>query len=136
MDNSGVKTLVGLQIGAAMPQSLLIPTGGPVDLSGMTAISLEAEFKYGSGGATVVAVVVTSFDGGTTWRNVARFDFATSSRVAHCNLEGLLSKGITTYSDLGAEGVYDGILGDRLAVLLTTAGVYSNTTIAIRVSAR
>lgn len=136
MDNSGAKTLAALQIAAAMPQSLLVPTGGPVDLSGMTAISLEAEFKYGAGGGTVVAIVVTSFDGGTTWRHVARFDFAQASRVAHCNLEGLLSKGITTYADLVAEGVYDGILGDRLAVLLTTTGTYTNSTLAVRVSAR
>jgi hypothetical protein len=46
----------------------------------------------------------------TTWRDIARVDLATTSFVKHCNLEGLLSKGITSYADLGSEGVYDGVL--------------------------
>src|SRR5882724_2354144 len=137
MNNPGVQTLAALQISAAMPQSLLELSSGTADLSGMTAITIDADFKYGSGGSTVVAIVVTSFDGGTTWRHVARFDFATASRVAQCNLEGLLSKGVVSYADLAAEGVNDGILGDRLALLLTTTGVYAGSTVlSVRASVR
>jgi hypothetical protein len=136
MDNPGVQTLCGLQLGTAMVQSLLEPSGGPADLSGMTAVTLDFDFKYGSGSGTASAIVVTSFDGGTTWRHIARADFATASRVVECNLEGLLSKGITNYADLAAEGVNDGVLGNMLALLLTTTGTYSATTLAVRASVR
>ncbi len=92
--------------------------------------------KYGSGSGTAIAIIATSFDGGTSWRHIARFDFATQSRIAHCNLEGLLSKNITTYADLAAEGVNDGIFGDRLALYIATTGTYSGTTLTVRASVR
>lgn len=136
MDNPGVQTLCALQIGNAQQQSLLAPEDGPADLSGMTAVTLDFDFKFGAGSGTVVAIVVTSFDGGTTWRHIARADFANAPRVAQCNLEGLLSKAMTTYADLNAEGVNDGILGSMLALLLTTTGSYTNTTLAVRASVR
>lgn len=136
MNNPGVQTLAAVQIGNAQSQALLIPSEGAADLSGMTAVTLDADFKYGSGSGTAVAIVVTSFDGGTTWRHIARFDFANASRVAQCNLEGLLSKAVGGYADLSAEGVNDGILGDRLALLLTTTGTYTGTTLAVRASVR
>ena len=50
------------------------------DLDGMNAVTLVASLAYGSGGTTCVATVQTSFDGGTTWLDVARFDFATRRR--------------------------------------------------------
>jgi hypothetical protein len=103
----------------------------------MTAVTLDFDFKYGSGGSTVSVIVATSFDGGTTWRHIARVDFTTASAVKQCNLEGLLSKGITAYADLASEGVNDGVLGDMLAVLLTTTGTYAGgTTLAVRASVR
>lgn len=136
MDNPGVKVLAALQIAAPMPQSLLVPEDGPADLSGMTAVTLDFDFKYGSGNGTVVAIVATSFDDGSTWRHIARVDFGNASRSAQCNLEGLLSKGITNYADLGAEGVYDGVLGDQLALLLTVTGNYANSTLSVRASVR
>lgn len=133
MNNPGVFPLAALQITAAMPKSLLTPITG---LSGMTAVTLDFNFLYGAGGSTVSAIVATSLDGGTNWRQIARVDFTTSSAVKQCNLEGLLSKGITVYADLAAEGVNDGILGDQLAAIITTTGVYSGTTLAIRASVR
>lgn len=136
MDNPGVQTLCALQLTAAMPQSLLEPTSGPADLSGMTAITLDFDFKFGSGSGTASAIVVTSFDGGTTWRHIARADFANVSRVAQCNLEGLLSKAMATYSDLASEGVNDGVLGSQLALLLTTTGAYVGTTLSVLASVR
>lgn len=137
MDNPGIQTLCALQISAPTPQSLLAPEDGPADLSGMTAVTLDFDFKFGSGSGTVVAIVVTSFDGGTTWRHIARADFANASRVAQCNLEGLLSKAMGTYADLAAEGVNDGVLGSALALLLTTTGAYAgSTSLAVRASVR
>jgi hypothetical protein len=134
MDNAGVYTLAALPIGSAMPASLLTPIAG---LDGMTAVSLDVDFKVGGAGSTVNVIVVTSFDGGTNWRHIARFDFTTSSAVKQCNLEGLLSKAIAAYSDLASEGVNDGVLGNMLAAIVTTTGAYSTgTTLSVRASVR
>lgn len=134
MDNAGVYTIAALQIGAAQPQSLLTPT---TDLDGMTAVTLDVDFEYGSGGSTVSVIVATSFDGGTNWRHIARFDFTTATAKKQCNLEGLLSKGVTAYQDLATEGVNDGILGNMLAAIVTTIGTYANgTTLSVRASVR
>jgi len=133
MDNPGVFILAALQISAAKPQALLTPI---TDLDGMSAVSLEANFQYGSGGATFSAIVATSFDGGTTWRHVARFDFTTAAAVKTANLNGLKSNAVTAYADLGAEGVNDGLLGDRLAAYIVSTGTYVNTSFSLRASVR
>lgn len=134
MDNPGTFQLAGLTLGQPMAQSLLTPI---VDLDGMTAVTLDVDFRYQAGGSTASSIVVTSLDGGTTWRHIARFDFTNVSAVKQCNLEGLLSKAVTAYADLSSEGVNDGILGDQLAVIVTTTGVYSGgTTLSVRASVR
>lgn len=135
MDNPGVYTLAALQITAAKSASLLTPTPG---LDGMSAVSLEATFAYGgSGGTSAVAQIVTSYDGGTTWRTIARFDFATASAIKTANISGLTPKGAATYADLGAEGVSDGLLGNMLAVIVTSTGTYgAGTLLSVRASVR
>jgi hypothetical protein len=135
MDNAGVFTLAAEQLGAAVTSKELTAI---TDLDGMTAVSLIAEFAYGSAttGATAIVKVQTSFDGGTAWYDVARFDFAVASVVKKCNLEGLLSLAVGAYAALSAEGVNDGLLGDRLRVVLTTTDTYSNTTLSVRASVR
>jgi hypothetical protein len=49
---------------------------------------LQANFTFGSGGATVSAFVQTSFDGGETWPDAANFSFTTASAIAIFNLSG------------------------------------------------
>lgn len=132
MDNAGIYTLAAQQVSAAMPQKLLTPI---IDLDGMTACSLEANFQYGSGGATCSAIVATTFDG-TSWREIARFDFLTASAVKVANLNGLLSKAVAPYSDLASEGVNDGLLGNQLAVFVVSTGTYVNTNLSVRASVR
>jgi hypothetical protein len=133
MNNAEVYTLAAVQLAAAMPLSLLTPI---TNLGGMTAVTLDVDFQYGSGSGTASVIVVTSFDGGTTFRHIARFDFTTASVAKQCNLEGLLSMGVTVYADLLSEGVNDGALGDQLAAIITTTGTYSGTTLAVRASVR
>lgn len=133
MDNPGVYVLAALQISAALPQSLLTPID---DLDGMSAGSLVVKFGYGSGSGTASVIIVTSFDGGASLFHVARFDFANADAVKTANLSGLVSKGVTAYADLASEGVNDGLLGNMLAVLLTTTGSYANTTLSVRASVR
>lgn len=133
MNNSGIFTLAALQVGAAQ-NALLTPIE---DLDGMTAVSLEASFQYGSAGTTFAAIVMTSFDDGVNWRHVARFDFTTASAVKTANLSGLKSNAIAAYVDLASEGVNDGLLGDRLAVRIISTGTYAgSTTFSLRASVR
>jgi hypothetical protein len=133
MDNPGVYTLSLMQIGAAK-SSLL--TAIP-NLSGMSAVTLEASFVYGAGGTTCSAIVVTSFDGGTTWFQIARFDFTTANGTKVANLSGLLSKAVGACPDLASEGVNDGVLGDQLAALIVSTGNYTGQTyMNVRASVR
>lgn len=132
MNNAGVIVLCDMQIIGAKSGALLTPIAG---LAGMSALTLEANFQFGSGSGTVIAVVATSFDN-TNWRHIARFDFANIARAAVANLNGLSSKAVASYADLSAEGVNDGMLADRLAVLLTSTGSYTNTTLSIRAAVR
>lgn len=132
MDDAGVYQLAALPIAAAASQKILTPITG---LEGMTSVSIEASLLYGSGGSTVTAIVATSFDG-VTWRHIARFDFATAAATKLANIQAAAAKGITVYADLNSEGVNDGMLGDQLAVLVTSTGTYSNTTLSVRASAR
>lgn len=134
MDNAGVFELAVLPITVA--QNAVAQSPGATDLGGMTAVTLEASFLYGSGGTSCSAVAQTTFDGGTTWRDIARFDFTTASATKHCNLEGMLSKAVTPYAALASEGVYDGVLGDQLRAVITSVGTYVNTLLSVRASVR
>lgn len=108
------------------------------DLAGMTAVSIQARFAYGSGGTTVKAYVQTSLDQGNTWVDLACIVFATTSETQVINLSGLTPKGLTVPTDgtLTDDTVLDGILGDRLRVKAVSVGVYANTTLSIRASVR
>lgn len=133
MNNSGIYTLAALQIAAARSLSLLTPV---VNFDGMSSVSLEANFQYGSGGATCSAIAATSFDAGTTWRHIARFDFTTASAVKVANIQAAAAKAIGAYADLASEGVNDGVLGNMLAVYIVSTGTYVNTTASVRASVR
>src|SRR5882672_4551588 len=113
MNNPGIKNLGDLTVTAADTQT----TEWVEDLDGMTALTLQARFAYGSGGTAVLVFVQTSIDQGTTPVDIACFGFDTASAVALVNLSGLTAdESIVTPTDgaLGAGYVVDGILGDRL----------------------
>ncbi len=133
MNNAAVYPLASLQISAARPLALLTPTTG---LSGMGSASIEANFQYGSAGTTCSAIVATSYDGGTTWRHIARFDFTTATAVKVVNIQANAAKSVGAYTDLASEGVNDGVLGDQLAVYVVSTGTYVNTTLSVRASVR
>lgn len=133
MLNPGTYTLGSLSITAALSAQAQTAID---DLDGMTAVTLESVLAYGSGGTSVAAVVQTSLDGGTLWRDVARFDFTTASATKHATLSGLLSKAVTSYATLSSESVYDSVLGDRLRLVVTSVGTYANTTLTVRAAVR
>ena len=132
MDNAGVYDLAVLD-SSTFTNAVVSAVAG---LDGMAAVSLEAVFKFGSGSGTLSATVMTSFDKGTTWRHVARFDFTTATATKLANTQASAAKAVQAYADLSAEGVNDGFLGDRLAVQLSTSGSYSNSTLSIRAAVR
>lgn len=107
-------------------------------LEGMTAITIEARFVYGSGGTSLKADVYTSIDQGANWLPICRFAFTTASALKVANVSGLTPKttaaAISTPSD---DSCVDGVLGDRLLVQITSVGTYSgNTTISTRAAVR
>lgn len=136
MNNAGVFLLAAQSVSVAKPRALLLPQAGPMDLSGMSALSIEASFLFGSGSGTCSAIVATSFDKFTTARHIARFDFLNASRVAVANIQALAAKAIASYADLASEGVFDGILGSTLGVYVESTGTYSNTVLQVLVSVR
>ncbi len=133
MNGQGIYTLFAGAITTALTSEA---SDAIVDLDGMNAATLVAKLGYGSGGTSIAAVVQTSLNGGTTWLDVARFDFTTSSATKTANLSGLTAKGVAAYAALGSEGVTDGLLGDRLRAVITSVGTYVNTTLDIRASVR
>ncbi|QOG20458.1 hypothetical protein [Bradyrhizobium sp. SEMIA] len=133
MDNAGTYDLAVLDSSAFPASGILSAITG---LDGMSSVSLEAAFKQGSGGATLSAIVMTTFDDGQSWRHVARFDFTTSSATKLANIQASGVKAVTAYADLASEGVNDGMLGDQLAVKILTSGSYSNASLSIRAAVR
>jgi hypothetical protein len=133
LENPGVYTLAQLDITAVLAASAQTSI---LNLDGMQAVSLMAAFAGGAGGTSLTAVVQTTMDGGATWQDVARFDFTTTGQRKIANLDGMTPKGVVSYAALGADSVLDGYLGNRLRAVVTTVGVYSNTTLLIQAAVR
>ena len=102
------------------------------DLDGMTAVSLQLRFAYGSGGTIVDAFVQTSLDQGTTWIDVWHQQFGTTPDSKIINLSGLTPITTPVLPDDGAlpaGNTRDGILGDRLRLKAVVAGTYAGSTV-------
>jgi hypothetical protein len=102
-----------------------------------TNMALQATFTYGSGGTSADAWVQTSFDGGTTWEDVANFHFTTSSARPIYNLSSLTvhtTQVTPTDGTLAANTANDGIFGTQWRVKYTTVGTYAGGT-TLRVDA-
>jgi hypothetical protein len=131
-------TLVNLPITAA---AALAPAGCQLLLNDAArSICAQANFTYGSGGATVDAYLQTSLDGGVTWIDIQEFHFTTASArvVMNCSsLTPLLASYAATNGTLTASTAKDGILGPLFRVLLASTGTYAaGTTLRIDVAAQ
>lgn len=106
-------------------------------LAGMSSVSLQASFVYGSGGTTCAVIVQTSFDQGQSWIDVCRFNFTTANGKKVANIAATGGVAPAAVTALGDEGVGPAVLGDRLRAKITTTGTYSgNTSISVRASVR
>lgn len=132
MDSPGTFVLAARQITVPLTQEIQTSIE---NLDGMEAVTIEAQFQYGQGGAAASAVVQTTMDG-VTWRDIARFDFTNLSVTKTATIAAVLSYPIAPYVPLPAEGINDGALGNQLRALITSTGTYANTVLSVRVSAR
>lgn len=130
MRNPGVVTLAALTVTTALSS---VAQAAITGRDGVSACGLMCEFTYGSGGTSCNVIVQTSLDGGTTWFDIARFDFTTSSAKKYANLQTIAAKAITAYAALSSEGLNDGLLGPRFRAVVTSVGTYAaSTTLALR----
>lgn len=145
MVSRGLVDLGGVTIGAAQSSPVVITQGSyagaavayAAGLDGLLAATLFCDFTYVGGGTDLQVYVETSLDQAQTWLQVARFDFALESARKVANLSGLLSKAVTAYAALGAEGVNDGILGPLWRCSYTSTGDYTGATrLAVRMATR
>lgn len=99
--------------------------GGPRNLT------IQTKFLYGAGGTTVDAYVQTSFDGGTTWVDIANFHFTTAAATKIANLSSMTpvtTLATPTDGSLTSNTVVDGLIGDKLRVKYATVGTYTGAT--------
>lgn len=136
MNNPGYYSLADLPITTALTGSTQTAIE---NLEGMLAGTIQAKFAYGSGGTSAKAYVQTTLDDGLTWVDIASFAFTTSSATKIINLSGLTPKTTAVTPSDGAlsdDTCVDGVLGNALRVKITTTGIYSNTTLSVKLIAR
>ncbi len=124
------KTLVSETITAALTA---VSRGEVSGLHGMKSLTVQANFVYGSAGTTCDVWVQTSLDGGVTWVDIMQFAFLLASlRKVHTVVIPAVVATRTNVTPLTAtladDIIQDGILGDRLRVILTTTGTYAGDT--------
>lgn len=95
------------------------------------SLGIYINFDYGSGGTSVDVYVQTSFDGGTTWMDIAQYSGTTSDQKRAYNLSALTPvTSIYTPIDgsMTANTCKDGFIGDQLRVKFTSVGTYGTST--------
>lgn len=107
-------------------------------LDGMESCTLQANFTYGAGGTSIKGIVETSLDQGTTWIEVGRFAFTTSSAEKLFALLG--AKEIVAAlspAALSDDTAISGVFGARWRASILTVGTYTgNTGLSFRLNAR
>lgn len=96
-----------------------------------SAMILQANFTYGSGGTSADAYIQTTLDNGSTWVDLADFHFTTSSgRVIQTILPATAISASYTATDgaISANTAKSGIMGDQIRVKYTTVGTYAAST--------
>lgn len=95
------------------------------------SLAVYFNFTYGSGGTSVDAYLQTSFDGGTTWIDIAQYSGTTASQKRLYNLSAATA--VTTIytptdGSMTANTCKDGFIGDLLRVKFTSVGTYAGST--------
>ncbi len=124
------KTLVSETVTAALTA---VSRGEVSGLYGMTSLTVEANFVYGSSGTTCDVWIQTSLDGGANWIDIMQFEFLLASRRAvHTVVVPAVVATRTNVTPLTGtladDIIQDGILGDTIRALVTTTGIYAGDT--------
>lgn len=142
MNGAGIKNLGDRSIAAALTDEVITAaslSGASVEYIGNLAdigsATFFVDFDYGSGGTTCVVVIQTSVNQGEDWIDVARFDFAQVDRKAVATVSAAPSD-VAAIAALAAEGIQNGILGDRLRAKVTSTGTYAGTSVSVRAAVR
>jgi hypothetical protein len=123
-----VSSLGDFQIGVASVQTGTSVSAGS-DLGDISSVCLSARLGYGAGGSAIIAVIQTSLDQGTTWIDIARFDFTTFGVEKIMNLTKAAITSPYSVTDLASEGSNNGIIGDRFRAVVTSTGTYTGSTL-------
>jgi hypothetical protein len=95
-------------------------------LGKVRSISLVCACTVVGGGTTAKAYVQTSLDGGVTWYDIASFAFTTSTAVKiACADTSTVATATPVTGSLADNTVQNGLIGDRLRVVVTTTGTYT-----------
>lgn len=101
-------------------------------LGGLNYLVVESIFTYGSGGTTAKVWIQTSFDGGTTWCDIASHAFTTATASKMSALTTAIAPATQaqapTDATLADNTVNNGLLGDRVRMKITTTGTYGGST--------
>lgn len=123
------KALLDITITAALTAEI---SGAAIafDIGRVEALTLYANFDYGSGGTDAKAWVQTSLDGGSTWVDIASFAFTTADAKRMYNLTAIAVTAIATPGDgaLADNTSVNGFLGALYRVKVTTTGTYAGAT--------
>lgn len=123
-----------LSVGAAADTKCTPVTG----LTGMTALTVQLDWRYGSGGTLLKAYLQTSLDGGNTWVDIACFAPANANTKKVLNFSALTPVAPVDPTDgaMADNTRLDGILGDRVRLRVISTGTYAgNSLLAARMVA-
>jgi hypothetical protein len=104
--------------------------------AGIEALSLEANFAYGSGGASggVTVYFQTSIDQGATPIDIFAPQFGQASALSVANLSALdhVAPFAPAQQSLTPNAVQDGVLGDRFRAVVVVGAAYGgNSSLAL-----
>lgn len=134
--NRALILLPSTAITTAVSAGLSTPLTG---LIGLSILSAQAVFTYGSGGTSAKFYLQTTLDSGATWFDIACWAFATTTatRIQSVRAMTAVAANVTPVSKALADNtILDGLLGDQLRIAYTTVGTYATTSIVITASAR
>jgi hypothetical protein len=102
-------------------------TAGVFEIGRAESLTLHGVITVAGGGTTAKAWVQTSFDGGSSWMDIANFAFTTSTATRAYHLTAAAVTSIATPGDaaLTDNTAVNGFLGNVVRVKLTTTGTYT-----------
>jgi hypothetical protein len=103
-----------------------------IDLDGMTSVSFQVRFAYGSVGTSIRVYIQTTLDQKQSWADIACLAFGTASDIKMWGQNKADADGtLLTPTDgaLTSNTTVPGILGDSLRAKWVVVGTYATSTV-------